>query len=263
MYLKTHPSHGIGRYGNKSGTNLTTKLPPNVKSLTLEDFRIDTFPNLVNYTNLESLELDNINMDNDIIANLTDIIPLQLKSITLDVNNPNFDYFPNFLSFDQLQYISFSGIGVIHKSSFVSTTFPSRLQRIYIDDMELQGILNFTRLISQYSYNHSNTSIIDTSNVKLSYVRFYQVAFTSVDFRGIGDYTDVTLSSEIVCAAESVYPDRDTSDYICTVRSQAYCIGEKACIETCQCFRLPDDWQPSLNDFYTYVIYRIIYMNFV
>ena len=33
------------------------------------------------------------------------------------------------------------------------------------------------------------------------------------------------------------------------------CIGEQECLKTCQCFALPDDWQPALNDFYTYVLY--------
>ena len=90
LYLGAHYSYGIGRYGDKTCINLTKKLPPNVKSLTLDDFRLDTFPNFVNYTNLKSLELNNINMDNDIITNLTDIIPVGVKIISIECEQPKF-----------------------------------------------------------------------------------------------------------------------------------------------------------------------------
>ena len=82
--------------------------------------------------------------------------------------------------------------------------------------MELQGTLNFTSLVSHCCSNISNKSVINalTSDVQLINAYFDFVQFADVDFRGIGDNTDVYLDVEIVCVPESVYPDIDTSDYI-------------------------------------------------
>ena len=119
---------------------------------------------------------------------------------------------------------------------------------MYIDDVPLTGTLNFTRLMA--------THIISNTSVELRSLDFHRVKFTNVDFRGLGDDTWVYLRKEIACAAVSVYPNTGTvDDIICILRRDSACTGEGECIETCQCFKLPDEWQPGLNDFYTYVLY--------
>ena len=77
--------------------------------------------------------------------------------------------------------------------------------------------------------------------------------FKSVDFRGINDNTLVKLSIYIPCSTNS-NNDNNESDLFCPLRTKRKCTGERKCLESCQCFEIPDDWQPALNDFYTYVL---------
>lgn len=60
FFLSSNRRDGIGYYGNNTATDAGLKLPPNVQWLTLDQFRIDEFPDFGNLTSLMELYLEDL-----------------------------------------------------------------------------------------------------------------------------------------------------------------------------------------------------------
>ena len=254
------------------GELILTNLPLTIQ--TLDIYRRRLFMNLTAFPNLsQSYNLTHLRITTNYqfssrtygkVSNLQSKLPSSIQYLRLD--NFNLDRFPNFVNFTQLIELHFYYIGnIVDHYSFVSSQIPSKLQRIsiYFSDVGFKGILNFTQLITDSNHNeHDNnlneSVVIRNYSVGLKEVYMTNVNFDSVDFRGVGRTTQISLDQRVPCAVESLYRFT-TQDYICTRRLKRQCTGEENCLDTCQCFKLPDDWQPSLNDFYTYVIIIFIH----
>lgn len=185
------------------------------------------------------------------VENLGVKFPPNLEHLSLRYFTMN--KFPDLSQLNNLTYLYFGEVNIKNKYSFVSSQLPSQLQYIHIYDAQLKGTLNFTRLLADSDENIVNGTLT-ISNLSVSNLKWAELSsndFDSVDFRGLPDDATVLLDRFVPCAAQSLYSGEE--EYICTTRHRYYCTGESECLDTCECFKLPDDWEPGLNDFYTYV----------
>ena len=200
-------------------------------------------------SNLSRLYINLHNYDNyiGVVTDLDLKLPQNLQFLYLDYFIMN--TFPNFANFNQLKQVEmYFCIIKNDNASFVSSTLPANLQYLNLSEMYgFSGELDFRSLMP-----HSR---------HLTYIYLHpsgDTTFQGVDFRGINDNTYVWLSSDIGCTASSVYGNNNSvssiENYVCLhERTDEECTGEKECVSTCFCFEIPQDWQPALNDFYTYV----------
>ena len=234
--------------------NASFMLPTGLQSLRLEYVPMETFPNLGMLYELSDLHFSDY--DTYVYNIKSDQLPPNVENLQLMSNGITLDPFSNFDQFPHLKSIHFRDINIQDKYSFVTSQLPPNLQSIRLEEMGLKGVLNFTQLLAEYNIYDANISKFNSSSINS--IILLNVNFDIVDFRGLDDKTFVQLDEDIACALESKYPGLSISqlkEYICTRRRESHCTGETDCLNTCQCFKLPDDWQPSLNDFYTYVIF--------
>ena len=207
---------------------------------------LNKFPNISHLSNLDVIGIDlNYSYTNGVAEDLGLKLPNNLR--VLEIYDFVMDKFPHFSNFSQLQELRMKGGSIENGDSFVSSILPPKLEDICLEHVGgLTGDLDFRSLMP---HSPNLTYIyLDTTTT-----------FSSVDFRGINDNTHVYLSSFISCTVNSIYGDNNNAissnvNYGCLgERTSDSCTGEKDCLSTCQCFEIPQDWQPALNDFYTYV----------
>ena len=235
------------------GSLILDHLPQTIETLNIEgcclDINLTQFADISHLHNLHTLILNSKGDHYGIATDFGEKLPDNLKIISID--NFIMDKFPNFANFSQLGEIQMWNCDIMKHDSFVSTTLPPQLQTIrlffwYSSNTGLSGQLDFRPMMQQ----SPNLTLIELYT-------YGDIAFDSVDFRGINDDTAVGLPMKVQCSINSVYGKKmnDTGiSFAClSSRTEYICNGERDCLSTCQCFEIPQDWQPALNDYYTYV----------
>ena len=210
------------------------------------------FPDLSQLSNLIHFELINFNLTGT-ITNLRDKIPNNLKELHLETtkeftNNWNLQKFPTFNNVSLLTTVTIR-CEIVEKESFVDILLPPKLESLYAEKNNLNGTIDF-RKIRRNSPN-LNVIYLDDNH------------FTNVNYFGLNDDTIVRLEKDNSCDLDAYFankqkvgnPDNFTLNElilaICAERSSPKCKGTQNCFETCVCFKIPPDWSPALNDFYT------------
>ena len=208
------------------------------------------FPDLSHLTQLIFFSLNNFNLNGTII-NLGEKIPNNLEQFYL-ITGKTFERswylerFPIFNNVSQLTRVTIK-CEIINKASFVDILLPPKLEYLDARTNRLSGILDF-RQIRRNSPN-LNEILLNTND------------FTDVNFFGLDDDTIVSLSKENSCDKNAYFANKRQVDNpdnwtvnalaICEERISYRCKGVEDCFDTCVCFKIPQDWQPALNDFYT------------
>ena len=228
-------------YNVNLGSIILDNLPNTTESFNVygSSFHLDltTFPNLSHISGLYRFE---INVSCHGVA--TDL-GLKLPNLNyLYLHHFAIDKFPNFINFTRLELVEMYYCNITNDdSSFVSSTLAPNLKELHSHFIHgLTGELDF-RSLMPYSPNLTRIVFGIVGDTK----------FQSVDFRGINDDTYVTLPLDIGCTANSVFGDNNS--FCFNSRLGRDCTGEDECLSLCQCFEIANDWQPALNDFYTYV----------
>ena len=204
-------------------------------------------------TKLETIKMNVVYFDGTIRLDNLPKNSIQYIDIT-DSPNIIIDTFPNLVNFSELVYLSIQHVSITDPDSFVNSVLSPKLRNLDLSGTDYNGYLNFETLMP----HSAELENITLDSIKIELVNFW----------GLNDDTNVVLTEDSVCTIDSYFTSRDNYDWnsnastmienldraLCIPRKATHCTGTQECLNTCECFIISTEWQPALNDFYTYVV---------